>query len=188
MKVLTLNGNYDGGRLQVGLIADSAIIRTDRPMFVPRWASEFVATPALAYRVSRLGKTIAARFASRYCDGVAPAVMVHATGLETAQDEPRWSALATSFDGALLLGEWSEPARDATTATFTADGREWAVVSDTAFMWPFATLVELLSRHCTLKTGDIIVSDAGAEPIRLVPGMTIEASLNQEPSLVSRIK
>ncbi len=188
MKVLTLNGNYDSGRLQVGLIADSAIIRTDRPMFVPRWADEFLGTPALAYRVSRLGKTIASRFAMRYCDGVAPALMVHARGLDASQSEPRWSALATTFDGALLLGSWRGWTGEMLKATFTVDGEETAEVSDMAFASPFRSLVELLSRHCTLKTGDIIVSDAGAEPILLVPGMTIEASLNQEPSLVSRIK
>lgn len=188
MKVLTVNGNYDGGSLQVGLIADSAIIRTDRPMFVPRWASEFVATPALAYRVTRLGKTIASRFALRYCDGVAPALMVHGQGLDTAQSSPRWSALATSFDGALLLGEWSAWSGSPLSAVFTVDGRQAAVVSDTTFAWPFAQMVERLSRHCTFKTGDIVVSDASGLTFRLLPGMTVESSLNGHRSLVSRIK
>ena len=88
-------------------MADSAIVKTGKPFFVPHFAHNFTGTPALVMHIDRLGKHIAPRFAHRYCLAVAPAIKVTARGIDAEQHHQATSALAHSFDGALLLGDFT---------------------------------------------------------------------------------
>ena len=109
MKILGIR-NIDGRELpqQVYLMADSSVIRTNKPFFIPHFASTFVATPAIVLHIGRLGKHIAPRYAHLYCNAISPAVKVTARKLETTQENEQHSALSHSFDGALLLGDSSD--------------------------------------------------------------------------------
>ena len=75
MKVIGFTGNYgvEGKTLQSYLMADSSILYTGRPFFVPDFAQEFVATPTIVVRMNRLGKCVAPKFAHRYWDALLPA-------------------------------------------------------------------------------------------------------------------
>ena len=68
MKVIGFTGNYDKREEvpQSYLMADSSILYTGRPFFVPDYAQHFVATPTIVVRTGRLGKCIAPKFAYRY--------------------------------------------------------------------------------------------------------------------------
>ena len=101
MKIIGIGRELPG---QVYLMADSAIVKTGKPFFVPHFAHNFTGTPALVMHIDRLGKHIAPRFAHRYCLAVAPAIKVTARGIDAEQHHQATSALAHSFDGALLLG------------------------------------------------------------------------------------
>lgn len=80
---------------QVFLMADSAVIRTNKPFFIPHFAKSFHGNSAIVLHIDRLGKHIAPRFAHRYCHAIAPAVIVHPTGLDQVQQNEQFSALAT---------------------------------------------------------------------------------------------
>ena len=70
MKVIGFTGNY-GKQEEMPhsyLMADSSILYTGRPFFVPDYAQRFVATPTIVVRTGRLGKCIAPKFAHRYWD------------------------------------------------------------------------------------------------------------------------
>lgn len=58
---------------------DSSILRTGNPFFVPDFDTEFLAFPSICYRIGRLGKSIARRFADRYIDSATVAVAVVAS-------------------------------------------------------------------------------------------------------------
>ena len=192
MKILRLTGNYGGNVPQATMVTDSAIVRPGKPMFLPRWAEAFVATPALAFRIGRLGKTIPRRFASRYCDGMSVALMVEARGIDSRQPEERFSALATAFDGALMHGRWHELEPESLPveleATFSLPLGEKARIATATMSLGFDLLVEWLSRYFTLKMGDMIVSDCAPLEFPLHVGDVIEASLGSEPLLRARIK
>lgn len=66
---------------------DSALLRTGNPFFVPDFDSEFRAFPSICFRIGRLGKSIASRFAYRYIDSWTASVAVAATGLLRTQRE-----------------------------------------------------------------------------------------------------
>lgn len=191
MKVISCTGNFKGDMLQTITIPDSAIIRSGRPMFLPRWADEFIARPAIAYHCCRLGKTISPRFAYRYCDAVAPAVVVSAAGLETPQKFPLSSALATAFDGAFLLGDWmsinENGLREDHTITMNITGNEPLKLCTGEFFSPFDGLLATLSRYFTIKMGDII-SCASNKTVRLRIGTTVETEIDGDRQLIIRIK
>jgi len=54
------------------LKGDSCLLNGRKPMFIPDWTRELGVTDCIILRVSRLGKEIAPRFASRYYNAVAP--------------------------------------------------------------------------------------------------------------------
>ena len=71
MKVIGFTGNYDDKEdARCYLMADSSVLYTGRPFFIPDFARRFVAAPTIVVRTGRLGKCIAPKFAHRYWDAV----------------------------------------------------------------------------------------------------------------------
>ena len=63
---------YHDSGVQMVLKGDSCLLNGRKPMFLPDGTSELGVTECVILRVSRLGKEIAPKFASRYYDAVAP--------------------------------------------------------------------------------------------------------------------
>ena len=63
------------------LKGDSSLLVNRKPFFVPDWSDDVRMTPCVVLRVSRMGKNIASRFASRYYDAVAPGLNMQAADL-----------------------------------------------------------------------------------------------------------
>ena len=82
-------------------MADSSILYTGRPFFLPDFASSFIAVPTLVVRTGRLGKCIAPKFAHRYLDALTAGFTVRAVN----SDDERLTVLDRAFDGALIVGE-----------------------------------------------------------------------------------
>ena len=108
MKVIGFTGNYDkaAGVPAAFLMADSSILYTGRPFFVPDFAQRFVATPTIVVRTGRLGKCIATKFAHRYWDAFTAGFAVQAV----EGDDERLTVLDRAFDGAAIIGDWVETA------------------------------------------------------------------------------
>lgn len=177
---------------QVYLIADSAVIRTRKPFFIPHFAKSFLATSAIVLHIDRLGKHIAPRFAHRYCHAIAPAVVVTARGLATMQECEQHSALTHSFDGGLLLGDsiTSATEQDVNQAMVsTAVGSQELEPCSLAMLGvDYRDLISELSVHFTLKMGDMIVVEFSSDGYELEQGLTISSRLNGIQQLVVRVK
>ena len=91
------------------LKGDSCLLNGRKPMFIPDWTKELGVTECIILRVSRLGKEIAAKFANRYYDAVAPGEDFIAMDLarEARQAGTPWTK-ALAFDYSLAIGEWME--------------------------------------------------------------------------------
>ena len=140
-------------------------------------------------RVSRLGKCIAERFAHRYYDTVAPAVVVSPVGI--FESEIADHATATAFDGALWLGRFVA----ADGIDVAAPALEMAISGTRQSMaraerLPLSpdAIIAAVSRQITLKMGDIILTGncTQAEPIAI--GDTVTATLQGEEGLRIRVK
>lgn len=177
---------------QVFLMADSAIIKTNKPFFVPHFAQRFTGTPALVLHISRLGKHIAPRFAHRYCKSIAPAITVTARELNTPQPSEATSALAHSFDGALLLGDSTEVNNhdeiNNSVVTIDSNGHKAAQGSLQALELDFRAIIAHLSVFFTLKMGDMIVVELSGSHFDITMGDTLNAAINQHQKLTIRVK
>ncbi|MDE6392306.1 MAG: fumarylacetoacetate hydrolase family protein [Muribaculaceae bacterium] len=157
---------------------DSSVLRSGNPFFVPDSDTEYIAFPSVCYRIGRLGKSIAARFAHRYIDAATIAVAVVAANRlrEARRAGMPWTA-ATSFDRSCMLGNLTP------IETFIEYGPTeigfggQTLTYDTALLRLQADrLTEAISADNTLKNGDLILAGLPAEGITLSPGMRIEAT------------
>ena len=163
---------------QVRLMADSSVLTSGKPFFIPDFAGGFAVQPSLALRVCRLGKCIARRFAHRYYDAAAAAAVVSAHGFTPPVADG--SALATAFDGALWLGDFKPIGQLSGTRQAACECAEPPMAPD--------LIIEAVSRYFTLKMGDIIVAGSLCPDEPIAIGDTVTATVGGTPSLRIRVK
>lgn len=141
-------------------IPDSAISRSGNPFFVPEEGGEYVAFPAAAFRICKLGKSISKRFASRYYDEATIGFSVVAAGLlrELRAASLPWTA-AIAFDRSCLLGNFIPISafKDIQSVEIECGDDRFSyhtADSETSL----AEAINVISAGNTLKTGDIILA------------------------------
>lgn len=160
MKVLYIKHNPDGS-LNVEAGADSSVLRPGEPVFVPDPVSGWRSTIAPAVRISRLGTAIKASRASAYYDAIAPVHILTPASSALCDGLPPYI-----LDRTLSPGLW-QPLGEESGARHTFAVEVRALNAEA----PFAsvsvdfsiadagvdTAMEVLSRHLTFRTGDILV-------------------------------
>ena len=174
MKIFAVIRNYPGSGADGGLfgaggmswyeLPDSSLSHTGNPFFVPDFDSRFVACPSVAYRIGRLGKSIARRFAGRYLDAATMAcAVVAADSLAAARRDGNPWTPAVAFDRSCLIGNFQPLDTFISSGPLTLECGETSTGYDPqALTLPVEAVVEAISATCTLKTGDIIL--AGLSP------------------------
>ncbi|MDE7346334.1 MAG: fumarylacetoacetate hydrolase family protein [Muribaculaceae bacterium] len=167
------------------LISPAGILQGGNPYFVPDFAKHFEARVALAVRIGKLGKGIAGRFASRYVEAVAPAVLFTASDLlRTLKEEGLPWTSAISYDRCLAIGKFINLPFDEIPACeysigIRPDGAEEETIrnciDDAALL---ATCIETISRDNTLKTGDILLVGLSGESLQVMPDMRVTLKIN----------
>ena len=190
MKVIGFTGNYGNGEesLQGYLMADSSILYSGRPFFLPDFAQRFVATPALVVRTGRLGKSIAPKFAHRYWNAFTAGFSVRAED----SDQPALSVLDRAFDGAAIVGDWVETATVADalheTVELLIDGEVVARHCLADMLRPLDELLSGVSVRCSIKMGDLLFTgDAGPGHV-LAPGNRLTALVGGKPVLDVKVR
>ncbi|MDE6510995.1 MAG: fumarylacetoacetate hydrolase family protein [Muribaculaceae bacterium] len=177
------------------LISPTAILQGGNPYFVPDFASRFEARLALAVRIGKLGKGVAPRFAHRYVDAVAPAVVFAAADrLAMLQKENLPWTSALSYDRALALGKFKPTALQeiprcecALRLDFAEDADE-TVYSPAALGPSLEETIEAVSRDNTLKTGDLILIGLRGSGPEVRPGGRATVTLDGQPSIAFNIR
>lgn len=185
MKIMGLT--YYRGEQQLLLKGDSALLVNQKPFFIPDCTKQMIAYPALALHVSKLGKNISERFASRYFDAYAPALDLQALDMreEASAKGAAWTA-ATSLDGSFPVGDFL-PIEQANGLLFERNGE--ALFHTTGLPDPKQAIC-FISSYMTIRQGDIIYLPLTEEPILLQPEDSIRAiwdGQNKE-NLFCRIK
>lgn len=105
MKIVGIT--YYDGTESIVLKSDSSLLVNRKPLFVPDAVSDLQALPCRVLRVSRLGKCIAPKFASRYYDAVAQGIDFFAADIlrEAKAAGKPWTE-AVAFENSLAVGEW----------------------------------------------------------------------------------
>ena len=163
-----------GERLwEMVLKGDSCLLNGRKPLFIPDWTKELGVTECMVLRVSRLGKEIAPKFASRYYDAVAPGADFIAMDVARdaqAQGKPWTRALA--FDYSLAVGTFSD---------------ERLAISGDFVLSPEEAVAEA-SKVMTIRQGDLIYIQAKSAPRKVEKEEIIRKEVNGEERLYCKIK
>lgn len=171
------------------LAADSAIGLPRRPLFLPddlcpTWSARLY----LAVRLSRLGKSVRSKFARRYFDACALALRLIPEEIErdlSARHAP--AGMTCLFDGAIGLGDWLPlPADDDTPFTVASEGLEPCTL--TLREAGVAEALEAVSRHATIKTGDLLLPCRLPLRRSVSRGITVSATVDGTPCLSIKLR
>ena len=162
------------------LKGDSCLLNGRKPMFIPDSTSELGVTECVVLRVSKLGKGIAPKFASRYYDAVAPGADFIAMDLarEAQQAGEPWTK-ALAFDYSLAIGEY-EP-----TPTPSLKGREY--LQEELVLSPEEAIAEA-GKLMTIRQGDLIYIQLKRAPRFVHKEEIIRTEINGEEKLYCKIK
>lgn len=166
------------------LLADSALQKQNKPFFLPDDGAPYAGYAALAFPVTRLGKTINRRFASRYYSSVHPVLMIRAEGYaEKLRNEGKLLTDAFSFDGAINMGTTADG-----DSVIWRNGQDYAECLIADILPLLNEWIEILSSRNTLRTGDLLVYPIGRLTKQLKENMNIEAYSKNESLLKFNIK
>ena len=169
---------YHESGVQMVLKGDSCLLNGRKPMFIPDGTREIGVTECVILRVSRLGKEIAPKFATRYYDAVAPGADFIAMDLaRKAQEEGLPWTEAIAFDYSLAIGEWIP--NDDMSAAELLNG-EWIVSPEEA--------IAGASKVMTIRQGDLIYIQARRAPRTVQKEEIIRTEINGEEKLYCKIK
>lgn len=155
--------------------ADSALLKSGKPFFVPDWAERVDYEAEIVVRICRLGKSIPVRFAHRYYDAVT--LGIDFTARDWQQRARRqglpWT-ICKGFDGSAALGEWCEVSDerwDVQNLHFhlDIDGKTVQQGHTADMLYTVDELIAYISRFFTLRTGDLLFTGtpAGVGPVAI---------------------
>jgi 2-keto-4-pentenoate hydratase/2-oxohepta-3-ene-1,7-dioic acid hydratase in catechol pathway len=198
MKIICIGLNYRGHITEMGynipaepvvfLKPDSSIIKNNKPFFLPGFSENINYEVEVVIKISKLGKSISAKFAPRYYDEVTLGIDITARDIQRHQSAAGmpWE-LSKGFDGAAPLGSFI-PVKDIKemgNLDFRLEINNKVVqkgnTSDMIF--GFNEIIEYVSGFFTLKTGDLIFTGTPAGVGQLRKNDNLVAYLENKPLL-----
>ncbi|MEM1406234.1 MAG: fumarylacetoacetate hydrolase family protein, partial [Bacteroidota bacterium] len=153
---------------------DTAVLRNNDPFYYPSFSNDIHYEVELVLKVSKMGKNINEKFASKYYDEVGIGIDFTARDLQQKAKEKGlpW-ALAKGFNGSAPVSEFipKNELGELSDINFSLKvDNELKQVGNTALMlFNFDYIVSYLSKFFTLKKGDLIFTGtpAGVGPIKI---------------------
>jgi acylpyruvate hydrolase len=167
---------------------DSAILKKNKPFFIPDFSKDVQFEAEIVLRISKLGKGISVKYAPRYFDALTIGIDFTARDLQNKFSKAGhpWE-LSKTFDGSAPLGIFipKEKFTDLTDISFTLDvngiRRQNGNTSDLIFT--FSDIISYVSRYYTLKTGDLIFTGTPSGVGPVAKGDNLVAQLEDETVL-----
>ena len=157
----------------VFLKADSALVKNNKPFFIPAFSDNIHYELEIVLRISKLGKAIAEKYAHRYFDSMTLGLDMTARDMQSALSSAGmpWD-ISKSFDGSAPIGEFVpvEEAGDLNNISFRLE-RNGSTVQEgntSSLIFDFDAIISHVSKYFTLKTGDLIFTGtpAGVGPVQ----------------------
>lgn len=171
MKIICIGLNYRKHAVEMGrpfpaepvvfLKPDSSILKKNKPFFLPGFSSMIQYETEVVLKISRLGKSIPAKFAHRYYDEITVGIDITARDIQNRNSAAGlpWE-LSKGFDGAAPLGRFIPvtSVRDLKSIDFRLElnGKTVQMGNTSDMIFSIDEIIEYVSRFFTLKTGDLI--------------------------------
>lgn len=172
---------------------DSALLKDGKPFFLPDFSERIEYETELVFRICRLGKNIAPRFAHRYYDAVTVGIDFTARDLQARlrQNGEPWE-IAKGFDSSAVIGKFidKEKAGDIACLPFSLslNGDTVQQGNSREMIFGIDDIIAYVSRFYTLKIGDLIYTGTpeGVGPVAI--NDRLEGYLNSEKVLDFYVK
>ena len=203
MKIICIGLNYRKHALEMGwaipaepvvfLKPDSALLKNNKPFFLPGFSDNIHYEVEVVIKISKLGKGIAAKFAHRYYDEVTLGIDITARDIQSRQAKTGmpWE-LSKCFDGAAPVGAFIPAAsiKDMGDLDFRLDinGKTVQQSNTSDMIFGFNDIVEYVSKYFTLKTGDLIFTGTPSGVGQLKKNDNLVAYMGDQPVLDFLIK
>lgn len=153
---------------------DSSLLKDRKPFFLPDDLGRIDYEAEVVVRICRLGKGVPVRFAHRYYDAVTLGIDFTARDLQRrlSQNGQPWD-LAKGFDGAAAIGEWLDkdtlPGIQQLHFRLDINGQTVQRGFTADMLHSVDETVAYVSRHFTLKTGDLLFTGTppGVGPVHI---------------------
>ena len=151
---------------------DSALLRENKPFFIPDFSKQVEYEVELVVRINRLGKNISEKFASRYYEEVALGVDFTARDLQQRQRAlgAPWE-IAKAFDNSAVISDFillsTLANAEGISFSLSKNGVEVQRGNTRDMLFSVNQIIAYVSRFFTLKIGDLIYTGtpAGVGPV-----------------------
>ena len=203
MKIICIGLNYRQHAAELGwslpsepvvfLKPDSALLKNNKPFFLPGFSDNIHYEVEVVIKISKLGKSIAARYAHRYFDEVTLGIDITARDIQSRNSAAGYPwELSKGFDGAAPVGTFIPVStiRDINSLDFRLDINSVTVQkSNTSdLIFSISEIIEYVSTFFTLKTGDLIFTGTPSGVGQLKRNDNLVAYLEDQPLLDFVIK
>lgn len=204
MKIICIGWNYPRHNAEMNredtpqspvvfLKPDTALLRENRPFFLPDFAERFEYECELVYRINRLGRHIAEKFAHKYYSEVALGVDITARDLQVkckAEGEP-WE-ISKAFDQSAVISKFipidSLPNRNAIEFSMSLNDRVVQRARSTEMIFSIDRIIAYVSQFFTLKIGDLIYTGTPAGVGKLTIGDHLRGFIGEQEMFSFYIK
>jgi len=203
MKIICIGLNYRNHALEMGwpipaepvvfLKPDSSLLKNNKPFFLPGFSENIQYEVEVVIKISKLGKGISARYASRYYDELTLGIDITARDIQRRQAEAGmpWE-LSKCFDGAAPLGTFVpvSSVSNMRDLDFSLEINNNIVQKSNTndMIFGFNEIIEYVSQFFTLKTGDLIFTGTPMGVGKLNRNDNLVAYLGEKPLLDFMIK
>jgi 2-keto-4-pentenoate hydratase/2-oxohepta-3-ene-1,7-dioic acid hydratase in catechol pathway len=203
MKIICIGLNYRKHAQEMGwelpsepvvfMKPDSSLLKNNKPFFLPGFSENIHYEVEVVIKISKLGKSISAKFASRYFDELTLGIDITARDLQSRQSAAGYPwEISKCFDGAAPLGTFIpvSSAGEIGDLDFRLEinGKIVQQSNTSDMIFNINEIIEYVSRFFTLKTGDLIFTGTPAGVGQLKRNDKLVAFLGDKPLLDFRIK
>jgi acylpyruvate hydrolase len=203
MKIICIGLNYRQHAAEMGwnlpsepvvfLKPDSALLKNNKPFFLPGFSENIHYEVEAVIKISKLGKSISARFAPRYYDEVTLGIDITARDIQSRQSALGYPwELSKCFDGAAPIGTFVpvSSVKDIANLDFRLElnGKVVQKSNTSDMIFSINEIVEYVSVYFTLKTGDLIFTGTPSGVGQLKRNDNLVAYLEDKPLLDFVIK
>jgi acylpyruvate hydrolase len=173
---------------------DTALLRNNAPFYYPDFSKDVHHEVELVLRISKEGKNIQEKFASKYFDAIGVGIDFTARDLQQKAKEKGlpWD-IAKGFNGSAPISDKFIPVaefKDLKDINFSLsiNGGIRQQGNTSLMIFSFEYIISYLSRFFTLRTGDLIFTGTpkGVSPVQV--GDTLSAYIENEKLLEFEVK
>lgn len=172
---------------------DSALLLRNHPLYIPEFTNDLHYETEIVFRICKVGKHIAEKFAHTYYDAIAIGFDFTARDLQAeakAKGLP-WEP-AKAFDHSAALSEFIpvEEIENINSIGFKMlKNKELAQTGNTSLMlYSIDRIISYVSQFLTLKIGDLIYTGTPAGVGKVEKGDLLEAYIGEKLMLKTEIK